>query len=502
MSDSIQRGFEESKGAVQGDMQRDTSRIIGNAIGDSVEKKVRQFMRNRKDNQEKGQKPVIETANRILNSGVAKVEVVTPSIAQKSTGVVQQVMSYKGALDPKVREAISSSMDNVRQKIATVVNAQKQPQRNPTAFISEAQDDRINKLYGAAEAYGDIQSKLEDNSVLLDSARTSREGSLNLEKPIETSELNNTSRFQSTSPPTSLQPEESLEEEASKEVSEHRPTQAFVAVTDSVLEVGSTQKATDYGSEQRRIVEVTENIAGYKEAQAAHSTSLNTDVNTSEPGTQLRYEGDELSITRTGDIVEIHQSNELVFKYEYEQGRPKVSVDKITGGKNPYLEQKFNSIHNRMVAAAPASEQRSAWMRQVMSDKTGQSQVTNLGPLAPKGSKAIATANILTTEESPTKTVTDGKSVYVYSRTSTKDKDGNLQSGLIVVKTFDGEKPKHIVARSIGRGIEGNGQTPQDFSNIHKHYHKAREIVISRAKDRAHSDIRPRTGNVKDIGGR
>ena len=542
MSDSIQRGFEEGKGAVQGDMQRDTSRIVGSAMGESVEKKVRHFMQNLRNNKDKEQKPIIETANRILNSGVAKVELAAPSIAAKSKGVAQQVLSYKGVLDPKVREAISSSMDNVRQRIATVVNTPKiESQNDQTASqdidrIPEAQDARMKSLYGAAEAYDDIQNKLEDSSVISDTSRTVLDDDVTLDRPIETYEdaptlddqpvdpsstptvlegglasdrsmeaplVDNTTRLQDTSRyPSTPQMEGSLGEEVSEEVVEQPPIQTVTAVADTVLEVGGTQKSEEPDLEQKKIVEVTENVAGYRETQASPHTSLNTDVDLFEPGTQRRYDGDELSIIRTGNVVEIHQNNELVFKYEYEKGRPKVSVDKITGGKNPYLEKKFNNIHNRMVAAAPVPEHRPAWVRQVLSDETGQSQVTNLGPLAPRGSKAIATAKMLTTEELPTRTVTDGKSVYSYHRTSTKDENGNLQTGLMVMKDTDGKGSRHIVARSTGKGIEGGRQTAQDYSDIQKHYAKSREIVMSRVKERIQANVRAGAGNAKDTGGR
>lgn len=175
--------------------------------------------------------------------------------------------------------------------------------------------------------------------------------------------------------------------------------------------------------------------------------------------TGQRYEAEKFVVVRNGNKTTIfdRDTKAEVFKFNrFNNGRIRVTKDRITN--DPQM-----MVHFARVAQVLKSER----AEEVLADPTGRNQAEKMGPLAPKGSHAVAVATYVVNEESPTKTTDTyefrkaGDKYSVAHRdenlsqkdrlVATTDRSGNIVGGNQASKDYEFMRGKFITMRTSER---------------------------------------------------
>ncbi len=185
------------------------------------------------------------------------------------------------------------------------------------------------------------------------------------------------------------------------------------------------------------------------------------------------YQAETFEIRRRGYVVSIFDATsdnkEPLFAFEQRGQRVRVLKDEITS--NPDIYRKFERASNNL----ETMKQRGQGVDKIFTDKTHIAQVAVLGELAPRGSTAIATAHLLTSDVQKVRTVTteSGRQIR-YERRTQVGENNEQPYDVITVSKNDVSPGDSIVAMSEDGSILSQSH-PTDYAELRQNYDVAKE---------------------------
>ena len=185
------------------------------------------------------------------------------------------------------------------------------------------------------------------------------------------------------------------------------------------------------------------------------------------------YHAETFEIRRKGYVVSIFDatidSKEPIFEFEQRGQQIDILKDEITNNADVY--KKFESASNNL----ETMKSRGQSVKNIFSDKTHRAQVAVLGELSPRGSTAIATGYLLTSNTEKIRTLATESGRQMSYERQVRIREGSEQPYDIIIVSKGGVPPRDSTIAISEDGSILSQNHPSDYPELRQNYEVAKE---------------------------
>lgn len=185
------------------------------------------------------------------------------------------------------------------------------------------------------------------------------------------------------------------------------------------------------------------------------------------------YRAETFEIHRKGYVVSIfditNDSKEPIFEFEQRGQKIDVLRDEITNKAEIY--KKFETASDNL----ETMKSRGQSVKNILSDKTHRAQVAVFGELSPRGSTAIATGYLLTSNTEKVRTLAADSGRQMSYERQVRIREGSEQPYDIIIVSKDGVPPRDSTIAISEDGSILSQNHPSDYPELRQNYEIAKE---------------------------